>query len=654
MALRRFQPPGEHSYSDLSGADLIETLIQRAHGFLFAYSPTLRTLVSWSDNAPEILGVKDVVIARDGNLFLRHVHPDDRYDLMKALEVGLRGEAPYRVTYRWIRPDKNETRWLHCRAELVAPENGNVALFQGLVLDLTEEISERTMPGGAPSLPAVLQAIPGNLILLDRDLRIVLTHLESTAVFPLGEELLQAEDLCTGRELIEYLPNTANREQYRTILSEMLEQRLPHYRERIATKKGLLDEAAYELKINPVVMQARVVGILLSAKNLTDQRALEEKIAQLQRNEGEIQIAASVAHNFNNALQSILGQATVLRNHPEDQTLVRKAGQSILDIVEESSDLARQLMSFGRHDTPLTTFDLNIAVMSAIHQFPELFSAGIKVTVAFGSPGKIRADQHTFSELIGAIVRFAWDDAQKNTQPLVLSIATAPLTIEEGGSTLLPHGKYAELSIKSTLPHDTLISTNGTHESATHALISPTIVALRTRAKQSNGVLEVHSNGDGTIKIGLYLPSVDSVASVAKVTNETPLYAPKVLVIDDDRMVLETIEAMLNDFGIPVVGTNNAQAALKILRQSPSIQTVLIDAVMPGADSATLVRELQIQTPTLVVIGFSGATAEFTTPLLNAGAVEILSKPVSAETLLKTLAKHGVHASVIPSRSAVL
>ena len=141
-----------------NGGGIIESLTDRSHLFIFAYSPQHRALISWSKNAEEVLGVKDISIARDGNLFLRHVHPDDRFLLMTDLENALKGKESYRATYRWIRPDNNELRWLHCRAQLVRRETEEV--FEGIMIDLSHEFTGSVAKvAGADSVATVLAAI---------------------------------------------------------------------------------------------------------------------------------------------------------------------------------------------------------------------------------------------------------------------------------------------------------------------------------------------------------------------------------------------------------------------------------------------------------------------------------------------------------------
>ena len=119
---------------------IIEHLTSACDVFLFSYSPTLDNLLSWSGNAHIVLGLSNNEVSTHGNLFMRHVHPDDKFMLMSQLEKAFEGSGLLSFSYRWQRPDKNRTTTLFCRGAL----NKNAynkkygPSFDGLIIDISE------------------------------------------------------------------------------------------------------------------------------------------------------------------------------------------------------------------------------------------------------------------------------------------------------------------------------------------------------------------------------------------------------------------------------------------------------------------------------------------------------------------------------------
>ncbi|RMD86281.1 MAG: PAS domain-containing protein, partial [Candidatus Dadabacteria bacterium] len=319
--MRQFTPSRQFDSTAPQGADIIDALVTRSSIFIFSYSPSYKTLIAWSENAEQVLGVKDIEIARDGNLFMRHVHPDDRYLLLTDLEEALKGKSPYRATYRWIRPDTDETRWLHCRAGL-RKVNGE-ELFEGIIIDLSDEFTgETSFIAGPDSVQSVISAFPALVFTVDRDKRLLrINRKPGKLTFNFGDEGFKFSLLKIGRPLLDCFSDSELAENYANIMDNILEGSVSHYHSRIA-----LEETVFNLEITPLISREITQGLLFNVTDITESVKMEREIAALQKAEGLRLLAAGVAHNFNNALQAIIGQASVVVNHPDKTELTKKAG----------------------------------------------------------------------------------------------------------------------------------------------------------------------------------------------------------------------------------------------------------------------------------------------------------------------------------------
>ena len=111
-----------------------------------------------------------------------------------------------------------------------------------------------------------------------------------------------------------------------------------------------------------------------------------------------------------------------------------------------------------------------------------------------------------------------------------------------------------------------------------------------------------------------------------------------VLVIDDDRFILEIIIEILQREGYSVEGTQNGQLALEALNRDPLPDLILLDLMMPEMDGFQF-REQQLQSPRIqaiptVVMSADGAAHKNSQRLSGA---YYLKKPIDLETLLETV-----------------
>ncbi len=649
MTLKNFDPAGDGETTKPGAGHLIDTLTFRARIFLFSYSLKFKSVVSWSDNSAEVLGVKDFAIARDGNLFLRHVHPDDRYLLMTDLENALTQKKEYRATYRWIRPDTNEVRWLHCRAG--TSEIKEDSLFEGMIIDLSDEFTgEVSQLAGPDSVAAILSAFPAMVFTVDRDMRLLRVNRSRIKEgFNFGDLSFKSEQFRIGRPLLASFGDKDLKDHYNKIMQELIDGKTDRHRSRIS-----LGDGVYSLEIHPLSNRGVIEGLLFTVSDITESVRLEQHLSQLQKVEGLGLLAAGVAHNFNNALQGILGQAAILVNHPENAALVRQAGNTIMDIVDRSSELTRQLIVFNEKSSGASSSaDINTVAMAALAKVQNLFGSGIKIAVTFGSTPKVRAEEEQLVEVIEAIVKNAKESIPteaKSTSSITLR--TSAVTLRDTEVNDLKAGYYAKISISDSgrgMPESTKTRclepffTTKEHDPATGVGIKTSGLGLSKAfaiVRKLNGGITLESKeGAGTV-VSIYLPAIEKIDPSHQAFDPDPAVVinPEILVIDDDRMVLETIGTLLRDLNYRCVVADDANRAFGLLRaHQKSLKVALLDAVMPGMDGAAVLKELRRLSKDLKVIGFSGAPSEQTRPLIEGGAIEVLKKPIGPEKLRAAL-----------------
>jgi CheY-like chemotaxis protein len=113
----------------------------------------------------------------------------------------------------------------------------------------------------------------------------------------------------------------------------------------------------------------------------------------------------------------------------------------------------------------------------------------------------------------------------------------------------------------------------------------------------------------------------------------------RILLVDDNPLILRVVSLMLEEVGFEVVPADSGEAALALARLDPP-DLCIVDQEMPGMKGAALVRALRLSgDPRLAVAPVLGisAYANAEAPLRAAGASAFLRKPIEEETLLEAV-----------------
>jgi len=109
----------------------------------------------------------------------------------------------------------------------------------------------------------------------------------------------------------------------------------------------------------------------------------------------------------------------------------------------------------------------------------------------------------------------------------------------------------------------------------------------------------------------------------------------KVLIVDDERDIVNLLVDLLGHCGLEVKSANDAGKALSIL-EFMRFDIIITDHTMPpGIDGVEFTRIVKSMYPATVVIGISGHP--YSDVFLNAGADVFLSKPIDFEELLSII-----------------
>lgn len=163
------------------------------------------------------------------------------------------------------------------------------------------------------------------------------------------------------------------------------------------------------------------------------------------------------------------------------------------------------------------------------------------------------------------------------------------------------------------------------------------LATVRSIVKNHGGFLNVYSEPGATV-FKAYLPALYETAP----EDEDEAVAPPVvsgdgqliLLIDDERTILDVTSATLESFGYRVLTASNGSEGIALYAQNPDVAVVVTDMLMPVLDGPTTIRALRNLNPNLRVLGMSGYTSHrMSGPMPDL----LLQKPFRAADLLNAI-----------------
>jgi two-component system cell cycle sensor histidine kinase/response regulator CckA len=397
--------------------------------------------------------------------------------------------------------------------------------------------------------------------------------------------------------------------------------------------RTLLDDSGHPL---------RAVGI---SQDVTERRVLEAQFQQAQKMEAVGRLAGGVAHDFNNLLTVILGFCELLLAgcDPDDArrsdiTEIQKAGT-------RAARLTTQLLAFSRKQIiEPSLLDLNAILSDMRPMLGRLIREDVKIML--GLPprlGCVKADRGQIEQVVLNLI--------VNAQDAMPSGGT--LTIETANIDLDEH--YAAMHTEVTPgPHVALTVTDsgvGMSSDVMQHLFEPffttkpegqgTGLGLATVhgiAARNGGSVNVYSEVGRGSSFKVYFPLAGHAATIADTPPPPPPRASEggetVMVVEDAGGLRELTKRLLETQGYTVVTAGNAEEAVRLFDEHPSIDVLLTDVVMPGPSGPELTKQLIARRPGLKVIYMSGYTDEAIVQhgVLQPG-IAFLHKPFSSGAL---------------------
>ncbi|HEX3799573.1 MAG TPA: ATP-binding protein [Verrucomicrobiae bacterium] len=363
-----------------------------------------------------------------------------------------------------------------------------------------------------------------------------------------------------------------------------------------------------------------VAGIIFNSRDVTERKRLEQQFLQAQKVQAIGQLAAGVAHDFNNILTAIIGYSdmVLLRMEPSHPSHSHMTG--VKQAAYRAAALTRQLLAFGRKQMlqPMVV-SLNLSISEMEKMLRRLLGEDIILVTNPGENlGRVKADLSQIEQVILNLAVNARDAMPKGGR---LTIETANVTLDEKYAEMrseVAPGEYVMLAVSD--------NGSGMTPDVRARLFEPffttkeqgkgTGLGLATChgiVKQSGGHIAVYSEvGQGTT-FKVYLPRVDAVEETKAKSETIKLRrtgTETVLLVEDEPMVRELGVAYLTQLGYTVFSASNGRQAMNLLHANKNrkIDILVTDVVMPemgGKELADYVHNISADTKVLFCSGYT-------------------------------------------------
>ncbi len=380
--------------------------------------------------------------------------------------------------------------------------------------------------------------------------------------------------------------------------------------------------------------------------DITERTSLEAQLRQAQKMESVGQLAAGVAHDFNNILSVIQGYSAILMEEKDLKPDTGEALKQINSATQRATHLTRQLLTFSRKQAMhVQTLDLNEVINSVSKLLRRVLGESVTVQFDFlANLPPVEADTGMMEQIVMNLAINARDAMPRSGQ---LTIATSVADIDESYADHNPEarpGRFVCLSVAD--------AGCGMDEGTLGRIFEPffttkpagrgTGLGLATVygiVKQHRGWIEVQSQvGKGTT-FKIYLPASDRLLAPAPETGARQLVrggSETLLLVEDEPAVLAMARGILERLGYTVLeAPSGDEAAAVWSRQGPQIHLLLTDMVMPGElNGRQLAEKLLAERPELKVMYTSGYSVDLLgTGMVNNRNFVFLQKPYHPDTL---------------------
>ena len=510
--------------------------------------------------------------------------------------------------------------------------------------DLNREIVERKRVEDelkkAQSLVSnIIDSMPSSLIGVDPEGRV--THWNSSAEAMTGVPGSEAR----GRFLYDVVPS---RKRDKQNLFEAMEKGEVSYISGQVRQKG---EKTFieDITVYPLGRKA-AQGAVIRIDDVTEKTLLEEKLAHSQKMDAIGQLAAGVAHDFNNMLAGISGAASLLKPICTDVEKAESFINLILEASERASGLTARLLAFGRKGSlEISSIDIREVLDDTVSLLERTIDKSIVIRKEEDAENPFL--MANFTAVQNSLMNLAINASHAMPLGGSLTFSVKNCYLDKEFCMHSPFeiepGDYISLGVEdsgSGIPseyldriYDPFFTTKGKGKGTGLGLAS-----VYAAVRDHGGAIEVKSQVKKGTAFTLYFPCTAPPSEArAAVSDEESEGSGTILLVDDEEMIRFTVRAQLEAIGYSVITAPDGREALEMWEsEKENISLIISDMIMPEMSGRELFHELMRRNSSCPFIIMSGYTRdENLHEMISQGLSGFMQKPFTHNELVEHLQK---------------
>ena len=576
----------------------------------------------------ELIGNRDIAYGQI-------IHPDDRSYIREEINRAAKKNEPFTIEYRIVDRNKNQ-KWVWEKGLATGHFRDGDEILEGFITDISaRRNAEKALQESHERFLTVLNSIDATIHVIDA---------QNFEILFMNEHMknLYGGDF-TGETCWKIFKKKPERCSFCN-MEQVLEESKKGGEVKVWQDWNHVTGRCY-LCYDRIIKwtNQRPVKIQI-ATDITDLKRLEEELSQAHKMEAIGTLAGGIAHEFNNILGIILGNAELAKDEIPEWSA---AGEFLSEVRKASfrgKEVVKQLLSFSRRSTrEKKPIDMIRTVREGLVFIKASLPATINLSENLSDKcPPVRADQTQVNQVLLNLCNNAYQAMEE--QGGILEIKLEPVTVKKQKTFLdqkLETGEYVRLAVSDNGPgippkvqervFDPFFTTKEINKGSGMGL-----AVVLGIIKDHDGFIELDSEPGRGTHLSCYFPvseseTAETPADIQQTTggNETILF------VDDEEPLTRMHGQQLGSLGYQVITRNDPLEALAFYKENQGkIDIVITDMTMPvmtGDQLLKRIKKLNPQLKSIICSGYSTKIREDEN--YYAGASGYLQKPFDKQAL---------------------